>query len=59
MTPRLFLTTALLGTALFSAAPAIADDHSAAPVVELPSGPEGPALWKVSDEDTTIYLFVL
>jgi len=23
----------------------------------LPSGPEGPALWKVSDEDTTIYLF--
>ena len=24
---------------------------------DLPSGPEGPALWKVADEDTTIYLF--
>ena len=23
----------------------------------LPAGPEGPALWKVADEDTTIYLF--
>lgn len=35
------------------AAPALAEGHDAA----LPSGPEGPALWKVADEDTTIYLF--
>ena len=44
-------------TALLSASPALADDHLLDTVEELPSGPEGPALWKVSDEDTTIYLF--
>lgn len=44
-------------TALLSASPALADDHLVDTVEELPSGPEGPALWKVSDEDTTIYLF--
>ncbi len=38
--------------ALFAAAPAMADNH-AAPAAT--SG--GPALWKVADEDTTIYLF--
>lgn len=32
-------------------------DHAAHSASALPSGPEGPALWKVSDEDTTIYLF--
>ena len=31
--------------------------EASADAAELPSGPEGPALWKVSDEDTTIYLF--
>ena len=44
-------------TALLSASPALADDHLLDTMEELPSGPEGPALWKVSDEDTTIYLF--
>ncbi|MCK0100611.1 TraB/GumN family protein [Qipengyuania sp. S6317L1] len=44
-------------TALLSASPVLADDHLLDTVEELPSGPEGPALWKVSDADTTIYLF--
>jgi len=44
-------------TALLAASPAFADDQLSDTVQELPSGPEGPALWKVSDEDTTIYLF--
>ncbi|MEP3421208.1 MAG: TraB/GumN family protein [Erythrobacter sp.] len=45
--------------AVMAATPALAEAHTEAqPIVtELPSGPEGPALWKVSDEDTTIYLF--
>ncbi len=55
------LTTGLAATiALVAATPALADAHTeATPTAEteLPSGPEGPALWKVSDEDTTIYLF--
>lgn len=49
-TALLALTAPLLA---LSATPALADGHDAS----LPSGPEGPALWKVSDEDTTIYLF--
>lgn len=38
---------------------ALADGHSETAMhdADLPSGPEGPALWKVADEDTTIYLF--
>lgn len=44
-------------TAVLAASPALADDQLLDTVHELPSGPEGPALWKVSDEDTTIYLF--
>lgn len=40
---------------MFAAAPALADDHAAETV--LPAGPEGPALWQIADEDTTIYLF--
>ncbi len=40
---------------LFAANPAFADDH-AAPAATTPVG-NGPALWKVADEDTTIYLF--
>lgn len=52
----LSLATAL--AALISAAPALADGHDApAAHNPLPSGPEGPALWKVADEDTTVYLF--
>lgn len=44
-------------TALLAASPVFADDQLSDTVQELPSGPKGPALWKVSDEDTTIYLF--
>ena len=42
---------------LLAASPVLADDELFDAVEALPSGPEGPALWKVSDEDTTIYLF--
>jgi len=42
--------------ALFAGSPAIAED-TAPPAADLPAGPEGPALWSVSDEDTTIFLF--
>lgn len=38
--------------ALFAAAPAMADNHAAPAAAS-----SGPALWKVADEDTTIYLF--
>ena len=50
------LTAGVASFALLAGSPALADDH-AETVVELPSGPEGPAMWKVSDDDTTIYLF--
>ncbi len=42
------LAAAASGFALLLASPAIA---------EAPAAPAGPALWQVSDEDTTIYLF--
>lgn len=44
---------------LFAANPALADHHaaSASPATEAAVASEGPALWKVADEDTTIYLF--
>ena len=56
---RSLLAISLSSIALLSASPAFADHHAAEPEAkaELPSGPEGPALWKVADEDTTIYLF--
>lgn len=55
---RNFLSTSATSLAIFVAQPALAEAHAeTAPAAELPSGPEGPALWKVSDEDTTIYLF--
>jgi uncharacterized protein len=41
--------------ALFAANPALADHH-AANEAAAPTA-KGPALWKVADEDTTIYLF--
>lgn len=51
------LLAATASLALLSS-PAFADAHmEASAAEELPSGPEGPALWKVADEDTTIYLF--
>ncbi|WP_298305451.1 TraB/GumN family protein [uncultured Erythrobacter sp.] len=48
------------GLALFASSSALAQDQAettTAVLTELPVGPEGPAMWKVSDEDTTIYLF--
>lgn len=42
--------------ALFAASPVLADDTAGAPATEA-MAPKGPALWKVADEDTTIYLF--
>ena len=41
--------------ALLAANPAFADDT--APTAEATATSAGPALWKVADEDTTIYLF--
>lgn len=59
---RTLISASAAGIALFAANPAFADGHmdghmDAAAETTLPSGPEGPALWKVADEDTTIYLF--
>jgi len=59
MTPsfKSLFTASVVAVAFLAASPALADDHSDTGAAALPSGPEGPALWKVSDEDTTIYLF--
>lgn len=43
--------------ALFAASPALADSQPAAKTAAAPMAAKGPALWKVADEDTTIYLF--
>ena len=48
------LTSTATALALLSASPALADGHSEGATASEPSGP---ALWKVADEDTTIYLF--
>ena len=50
----LALTTAPF--ALFAANPALADNHAATEAAAETMA-KGPALWKVADEDTTIYLF--
>ncbi len=49
------LTSSAAALALFASAPALADDHAEAPSDAQETS--GPALWKVADEDTTIYLF--
>jgi len=56
---RNLLAASAASLALLASQPALAEAHEEAPAAEaaLPSGPEGPALWKVADEDTTIYLF--
>jgi hypothetical protein len=55
---RSIVSASVATLALFAANPAFADAHmEAAAETALPSGPEGPALWKVADADTTIYLF--
>ncbi len=53
------LTLAAAPLALFAAAPALADTPAAADTASAvpATGGNGPALWKVADEDTTIYLF--
>jgi uncharacterized protein YbaP (TraB family) len=44
--------------ALFAASPALADDQVATETAAAPAmAAKGPALWKVADADTTIYLF--
>jgi uncharacterized protein YbaP (TraB family) len=53
---HLALTAAPL--AMFAASPALADNHAATETAAAPATTgTGPALWKVADEDTTIYLF--
>ena len=49
------LTTAAAVVAMFATSPALAGDDAQAPQVKTEAS--GPALWKVADEDTTIYLF--
>lgn len=57
MKPFTQLAASVAGIALLASYPALADDHADAPeAAALPSGPEGPAMWKVEDDDTTIYL---
>lgn len=51
----LALTAAPL--ALFGASPALADGHAATEPAAAPMAAKGPAMWQVTDEDTTIYLF--
>lgn len=53
MKPARLLSLAVAPLALLAASPALADHHAA----EAPAAASGPALWKVADEDTTIYLF--
>lgn len=42
--------------ALLAASPALADNHATTETAAAPAA-KGPALWKVADADTTIYLF--
>ena len=55
MNLRQTITASAAAFALLAATPALADGH----VEAAEPGPQsaGPALWKVADEDTTIYLF--
>ncbi len=43
--------------ALFAASPVLADEHAGHGAGEAAVAAKGPALWKVADADTTIYLF--
>ncbi len=54
---KLVALSSAASLALFAANPALADDHAAHAVAEAEVASDGPALWKVADEDTTIYLF--
>jgi uncharacterized protein YbaP (TraB family) len=55
MKPASLLRLVAAPLALLAAAPALADHHAAPEAAAAPAS--GPALWKVADEDTTIYLF--
>ncbi|MEM6585237.1 MAG: TraB/GumN family protein [Pseudomonadota bacterium] len=55
MNIKQMLTASAAALALFTAAPAWADGDTDAQKTQ--SETSGPALWKVADEDTTIYLF--
>lgn len=57
MKTKLLFKAACAALALAGANPALAEGQQEQATASLPSGPEGPALWKVSDDDTTIYLF--
>ena len=50
-----FLALAAAPIALLASTPALADGHAGHAEAAAPA--KGPALWKVADEDTTIYLF--
>jgi uncharacterized protein YbaP (TraB family) len=52
----LSLSTAA-GFALLASNPALADGHSETEAAATAEAKGGPALWKVADEDTTIYMF--
>jgi len=59
---KILALSSAASVALFTANPALADHHAsaattAATVETTAVASEGPALWKVADEDTTIYLF--
>jgi uncharacterized protein YbaP (TraB family) len=49
-----FIAVASAPIALLASTPALADHHAAPQTATVA---KGPALWKVADEDTTIYLF--
>lgn len=56
------LVFSIAAISLFQVGPALADEHrrpapAASHKLVAPTGPVRPALWKVSDPDTTIYLF--
>lgn len=55
MTLKTLFTAGAASLALFASAPALADGHAGhdAITAEVP----GPAMWKIADADTTIYLF--
>ncbi|MDP4605111.1 MAG: TraB/GumN family protein [Erythrobacter sp.] len=51
------LTLTAAPFALFAGSPVLADNHAMPAAEAATTTGNGPALWKVADEDTTIYLF--
>ena len=51
------LTLTAAPFALFAGSPVLADNHAMPEAEAAATTGNGPALWKVADEDTTIYLF--